>query len=78
MDGVCGTFTAGMPVMSLLAQEEREPSYCDRILWKSLPSLSANVECRAASAHEAVFTRYHTCTHRMVLAPFTLPVLTVQ
>jgi hypothetical protein len=61
-------FVLGYSFVHLGRQEEREPSYCDRVLWKSLPTLISHVECQGVAGHPSI----PTSDHKPVSAHFRL------
>lgn len=50
--------------------KKRIPSYCDRVLWKSLPGMSSDIHCEYVSCYESITTS----DHKPVAASFFLSV----
>lgn len=61
------TTTRHPPLLDIL-QSVRVPSWCDRVLWHSLPAFSRDVKCDRYSAHPGV----PSSDHKPVSAAFTL------
>ena len=56
--GMYGRCRVCVTLCSLLGRQmEREPSYCDRVLWKSLPAFRSDVVCHGAAGHPGIITR---------------------